>query len=200
MMIMPPRKHIDRQQVLEVSIALADAHGFEAVTLASVAAQLGVRIPSLYNHISGLPGLRHDMALWGLRQLGETMRRAAVGKAGDDAIASIADAYRAFARAHPGVYSATLRAASPDEPDLAAAAQDVLEIVLAVLEPYGFSPDDTLHVIRALRSLLHGFVDLEIAGGFGLALDRDESFRQLVHYFVQGLHARQRLSSRRVRG
>lgn len=186
---MSARKHIDRQRVLEASIALADGRGFEAVTLASVADQLGIRIPSLYNHVSGLPGLRHEMTLWGMRQLGDHMRRAAVGKAGDDAIISVAHAYRAFAHAHPGIYSATLRAATPDEPELAAASQDVLEVVLAVLAPYGFSPDDTLHVVRGLRSLLHGFVDLEIAGGFGLALDQDESFRRLVHLFVQGLRA-----------
>ncbi|MBI5666927.1 MAG: WHG domain-containing protein [Chloroflexi bacterium] len=187
-----PRKRIDRQRVLEVSIALADAHGFEAVTLASVADQLGIRIPSLYNHVSGLPGLRHDMALWGVRQLGERLRRAAVGKAGDEAIVSVAHAYRAFAHAHPGIYSATLRAATPDEPDLAAAGQEVLDVVLAVLQPYGFDSEDTLHVVRGLRSLLHGFVDLEIAGGFGLALDRDDSFRQLVQLFIQGLHTRQK--------
>lgn len=188
---MPPRKHIDRQRVLEAGIALADAHGFEAVTLASVAAELGIRIPSLYNHVAGLPGLRHELALWGLRQLGDRLRRAAVGRAGDEAIVSMAHAYRAFAHAHPGIYAATLRAATPDEPALAAAGQEVLDTVLAVLEPYGFSPEDTLHLVRSLRSLLHGFVDLEIAGGFGLALDRDESFQQLVHLFVEGLRTRQ---------
>ncbi len=186
---MPPRKHIDRQRVLEVSIALADAHGFEAVTLAGVADQLGIRIPSLYNHISGLPGLRHDMTLWGLSQLAECLRRAAVGKAGETGIISLAHAYRAFAQSHPGIYSATLRAATPDEPDLAAAGQEVLDVVLAVLQPYGFSPDDTLHIVRSLRSLLHGFVDLEIAGGFGLALDRDESFQRLIRLFIHGLSA-----------
>jgi AcrR family transcriptional regulator len=188
---MPPRKRIDRQRVLEVSIALADAHGFEAVTLASVADQLGIRIPSLYNHVSGLSGLRHEMALWGVRQLAEHLRRAAVGKAGDEAVISLAHAYRQFARLHPGIYTATLRAAPPDEPNLAAAGQEVLEIVLAVLAPYRLSPEDTLHVVRGLRSLLHGFVDLENAGGFGMVLDRDESFHRLVELFVQGLHAHQ---------
>ena len=188
---MPTRKRIDRERVLEVSIALADENGFGAVTLASVAAELGIRIPSLYNHISGLSGLRQEMTLWGLRQLGEHIRRAAVGKAGDDAIASVAQAYRAFALEHPGIYSATLRAATPEEHDLAAASQELIDVVLAVLEPYGFGPEDMLHVVRGLRSLLHGFVDLEIAGAFGLALDRDESYRQLVELFVEGLHTRQ---------
>ena len=188
---MPPRKHIDRQQVLDVSISLADARGFEAVTLARVAAELGIRIPSLYNHVSGLPGLRYEMRLWGLQQLGDALRRAAVGKANDEAIRSVAEAYRAFAHAHPGIYSATVRAPEADELDLAAASQEVLDVVLTVLAAYALSPEDSLHVIRGLRSLLHGFVELEIGGGFGLALDRDESFRQLLDLFLQGLHTRQ---------
>ncbi len=197
---MPPRKHIDRQRILEVSIALADEHGFEAITLASVAAELGIRIPSLYNHISGLPGLRGEIRLWGLQQLGDTLRRAAVGKAGDEAIVSVAQAYRAFAHAHPGIYSATVRAPEPDEADLAAASQEVLDVVLTVMANYTLSPDDRLHVIRALRSLLHGFVELEIGGGFGLALDRDESFSQLLDLFLQGLHTRQKQAAQAISG
>ena len=36
-------------------------------------------------------------------------------------------------------------------------------------------------------SLVHGFATLEIAGGFGLPLDCDESFRRLVDMFIRGL-------------
>ena len=32
----------------------------------------------------------------------------------------------------------------------------------------GIEPDDAIHVVRALRSYLHGFVDLERRGGFGM--------------------------------
>ncbi len=69
--------------------------------------------------------------------------------------------------------------------------EQILDVLQAILAPYGFGPDETLHVIRGLRSLLHGFVDLETAGGFGMALDRDESFRRLLNVFVRGVHALQ---------
>ncbi len=186
---MPPRKHIDRALVVQTAVQLADASSFEAVTLAAVAEQLGIRIPSLYNHVSGLPGLRYLMSLWAARELGDQLRRAAVGKAGTDALMSMADAYRAFAHAHPGVYRTTLRAATPDEPELTAAAQETLDVLLAVLQPYGLSTEDMLHTVRALRSVLHGFVDLEVVGGFGLSLDRDESFHRLMRAFAAGLEA-----------
>ncbi len=187
---MASRKHIDFQKVLETAIALADEKGLEAMSLADIAGQLGIRIPSLYNHISGLPGLRYEMHVWAARQLVEQIRRAAVGKSGEDAVVSIAQAYRAFALAHPGVYPLTPRAPMPDQPELAAAASELLDIVLAVLDPYGFNEEEKLHAVRALRSVLHGFVDLEAAGGFGMNLDRDESFRQLIQLLVDGLRTR----------
>lgn len=188
---MAGKRTVDLQKVLTTAIALANESGVEAVTLASVAAQLGIRNPSMYNHVSGLPGLRYEMALWGVRQLGDVMRRAAVGKAGDEAIVAVADAYRAFALAQPGIYPLTQRPANAEQPELAAAQSELVDICVAILAPYGFEADDKIHAVRAMRSVLHGFVDLEASGGFGIPLDRDASFRQLVDLFIVGLRARQ---------
>ncbi len=60
-------------------------------------------------------------------------------------------------------------------------------VLRAVLESYGLRGDEATHAIRGLRSLLHGFVSLEAAGGFGLPLDLDESFTRLVRVFAAGL-------------
>jgi len=186
---MAPSKHIDFQQILHTAISLADQNGFEAVTLASVAAQLGIRIPSLYNHISGLPGLRYEMTLWTFNQACDLMRRAAVGKSGDEAIISISDTLRAFALAHPGIYPLTQRAMIGYQAELVAAQEEILGIFVAALRPYGFANDDALHAVRAFRSVVHGFIVLEISGGFGMDLNRDESFRLLIQMLIAGLQA-----------
>jgi hypothetical protein len=36
--------------------------------------------------------------------------------------------------------------------------------------------------------MVHGFATLEVAGGFGLPLDLDESFNQLVEVFIRGMN------------
>ncbi len=46
----------------------------------------------------------------------------------------------------------------------------------------------TIHMVRILRSALHGFVSLELGQGFGLPLDLDETFRRLLDLIVTGLH------------
>jgi AcrR family transcriptional regulator len=184
---MPARKRIDLPRVIQVAVEIANEQGFETVTLASVAARLEIRIPSLYNYVEGLPGLRDAMTLWAARELLDKMRRAAVGKAGDEAVLSLAAGYRAFAHAQPGMYATTQRAPSPEQTELAAVAAELVEILVAVLHPYGFQGDDALHAVRALRSVIHGFIDLEIGGGFGLPLDQDETFNRLMHIFIRGL-------------
>jgi hypothetical protein len=71
--------------------------------------------------------------------------------------------------------------------ELAAAEERVVRIVLAVLASFGLQGQDAIHAVRGLRSVVHGFASLEVAGGFGLPLDCDESFRRLIAMLVAGL-------------
>lgn len=187
---MSPRAGLDRAAVVTTAAELADSAGLEQVTIAHLADRLGVRAPSLYNHIGGLDELRRELALLGMRELAARLGRAAVGQAGDDAVRAIATAYRAYARQRPGVYAATQRAPDPADAGLVAAANEVVAIVVVVLGAYGLRGDDALHATRALRGALHGFVSLESTGGFGLPLDLDLSFQRLVTMLLAGLRAR----------
>jgi AcrR family transcriptional regulator len=184
---MPARPGLDREKIVHAAAELLDEARGGDITLGQVARRLGVRTPSLYNHIAGQDALRRGLALAGIRELGERIGRAAIGKAGSDAILAIGHAYRAFAHERPGLYQATLRAPAPDDIDLLAAVDDVLSILRIVLEPYGLSDEDEIHVIRALRSLAHGFVSLELAGGFGIPVDLNESYQRLLDQFLVGL-------------
>jgi hypothetical protein len=58
-----------------------------------------------------------------------------------------------------------------------------------VLAGLGVAPDDTIAVIRTVRSALHGFVSLEASGGFGLPDDVDRSFETLVSVVLAGIRS-----------
>ncbi len=187
-----PRPGLDEAAVLRAAADLVDADGWEALSLARLAEALGVRTPSLYNHVAGLEGLRRGLALMGVRELRDRMARAAIGKSGPDALFAIADAYRRFAKEHPGLYAASLRAPAPDDAPLIEAADDTLAIIHAVLAPYGLDEAAEIHAIRAFRSLVHGFVSLELAGGFGMPYDLEESYHTLVRLLILGLERQSR--------
>lgn len=186
---MPRRPGLDRAAVGRAAAVLADDRGLAALSLADLAAHLGVRPPSLYNHIPNLAALQRDLAVLGVRELGARLTRAAVGKSGDAAVIALAEAYRAFVRERPGLYAATQQAPVPGDDEWQTEATEVVAIVGATLESYQLRGDDAIHAIRALRSLLHGFATLEAQGGFGLPLDLDESFRRLLDLLIAGLRA-----------
>ncbi len=178
------RAGLDSETVVAAAARLADADGLPAVTLARLAAELGVRAPSLYTHVDGLADLRRRLAARAARELGARLQAAAAGRAGTDALRAVAWAYRDYAHQHPGSYAAVQDArAVADE----RAARDLVDVVLAVLRGYRLEGDAAVHATRALRAALHGFVSLEAEGGFGIPLSLDQSFELLVALVDQGL-------------
>ena len=184
---MSRRAGLDQEAVVEAAAELVDEEGFDQLSLGRLAERLGVRTPSLYNHVAGLPGLKHDLALYCLRDLLDHLTRVAIGKSRAEAIIALADAYRAYARQAPGRYALTQQAPDPDDLELQALAQQVVDVVRAILTPYNLSDEDAIHAIRGLRSIVHGFVSLEVTAGFGLPVDLDASFHWLINVFVAGL-------------
>src|SRR5512133_1838690 len=171
-----PRAGLDTERVIDAAARIADAEGLDAVTLARVAAELGVRPPSLYNHVEGHGGLLRGLAVRGVRELTAALRDAAVGRSGADALAATASAYRAYAHAHPGLYAATVAAPAPGDAEHLPAAQETVHVPFAALRGWSLEGDEAVHSARVFRSAVHGFVVLEAAGGFAIPVDLDASF------------------------
>jgi AcrR family transcriptional regulator len=187
---MSPRAGLDKGQVVQAAAELLNAEGPTALNLNRLARHLGVQTPSLYNHVDGLPGLQRELALLNVHGLGERLEQAAIGRSGAEALRAIALAYRDYIKASPGVYLASLQASGnrPEaNPELEAAEGRVVAVAMAVVASFGLSGEDGLHAVRGLRSVVHGFASLEVAGGFGLPLNLDESFHRLVEMFIHGL-------------
>jgi hypothetical protein len=108
------------------------------------------------------------------------MRRASTGQARQDAIGALASAYRAYALTHPGRYGYVIRAPTPGDAIWEAAAAEILSILDDVFTGYGITGADAVDAARFVRSVLHGFVSLELGGGFGLPQSADTSFQRLV--------------------
>jgi AcrR family transcriptional regulator len=184
-----PRMGLDAGRVVDAAATIADNDGLGAVTLARLAADLGVRAPSLYNHVAGRDALLRAIALSAVRELTVVLRDAAVGRSGADALVATSRAYRAYAREHPGRYAASVAAPAPGDEEHLAAAGETVDVILAVLRGWGLQGDDAVHAARAWRSAIHGFVALEAAGGFGVPLDVDASFDRMVATLASGLKA-----------
>jgi AcrR family transcriptional regulator len=181
------RRGLDSAQVAAAAVRVADAEGLEAVTVARIAADLGIRGPSLYNHVSGRDGLLRAVALQGVTGLVDALVMATAGRSGPDALRAGAVAYREFAHAHPGQYAAGLRAPEPGDEEIAVQAARAIEVIAAGLRGFDLADPQVVHAVRVIRAGLHGFVALEAAGAFALKVDLERSFEILVDLLVAGV-------------
>ena len=144
---------------------LADEVGFDQVTVSALARRFDVKVASLYSHLKNSQELKTRIALFALAELADRVSDAVAGRAGKDALAAFADAYRDYAREHPGRYAAArLRL----DPETAAASAGVRhsQMTRAILRGYDLEEPDQTHAVRMLGGVFHGYVSLELAGGF----------------------------------
>jgi AcrR family transcriptional regulator len=181
-----PRAGLTTDGVVDVALALIDEKGLEALSLAAVADRAGVAAPSLYKHVGSLADLRDQMALKVVRQMTATFAAVVMGRSRDEAVEALMRAYRTFAVQHPARYALVPR--DPLHRDgMAEAAQEQLEVFVAVMRGYGLGAEAATHAIRRLRAAVHGFADLETNGGFGMPEDIEESYDQLISMCLRSL-------------
>lgn len=185
-----PKAGLSPAAVTEAAAALVDEIGFDRLSMGALAERLGVKAPSLYKHVGSQAELAHRIAVLAMIEFGDAVRDGIQGRAGTDALIAGARAMRTFVKEHPGRYAAgnAARATGPDDPLIAAAGR-VMETWSAMLRGYQIGPDQEVHAMRMLRSTLHGFVVLEMAGGFQLGTDVEESFTWMIDFIDQSLRS-----------
>ncbi|MDF2952601.1 MAG: TetR family transcriptional regulator [Anaerocolumna sp.] len=184
---MSPRVNLDKEAILKIAADIADRDGLEAVTIATLAKKLNIKSPSLYNHFDGMNDLRVHMAIYGMNELYNSLINATIGVAGEEAIHCFAEAYITFARSHHGLYDAITQISLEKDERLQVAGDKTVELVSRVLGTYKINKEEEIHIVRGLRSMLHGFASIEKNGGFGLPVDTDESLRNMVDIYLLGI-------------
>lgn len=175
-----PRPSLSTASVVDAALDLVDEEGMGALTLAAVARRTGVATPSLYKHVDSLEALRQKISARVTGELARVLSTAIAGRSQEDALRSVAHAYRDYALSHPGRYPLTQRVPDARDPEHLAASEQAVQAMFAALRGYGLDGDDAIDATRIARSALHGFVTLEIDHGFGLPQDVGHSFECLV--------------------
>ncbi|QNP69449.1 WHG domain-containing protein [Streptomyces roseirectus] len=174
------RAGITVDRLVEAAAELADEVGFENVTLSALARRFGVKDASLYSHVKNLQELRTRLAFLAGAEMIDLIATAVAGRAGKDALVAFADAYRAYARRHPGRYAATQIRVDQDLVAQAPALRRTADITYGMLRAYGLEEPDLTDAVRLLRSTFHGYCVLEASGGFGASRDVQESWDRAV--------------------
>ncbi|MCB5165851.1 TetR/AcrR family transcriptional regulator [Streptomyces bambusae] len=174
------RVGLTTERLVRAGAELADEIGFEHTTPAELARRFGVKTASLYSHVRNAHDLKTRIALLALEELADRVSAAVAGRAGKDALDAFANAYRDYAREHPGRFTA---ARHPLDPETAAASAGVrhARMMRAVLRGYDLAEPHQTTAVRLLGSVFSGYVTLEGSGGFGhSAPDPQESWTEIL--------------------
>ncbi|MFF0200829.1 TetR/AcrR family transcriptional regulator [Streptomyces sp. NPDC005017] len=174
------RAGLTAERLTRAGAELADEVGFEQVTVSAVARRFEVRVASLYSHVKSSQDLKTRIALLSLEELADRAVDALAGRAGKDALRALADVYRDYAREHPGRYSAAQFRLTPQAAAASAGVRHA-RLTRAILRGYDLAEPDQTHAVRLLGSVFHGYVTLEMGGGFShSAPDTQETWTRII--------------------
>ena len=188
---MPAPTRTSRDAIVQAARALLEQQGLDAVVMNAVAERVGVRGPSLYKHVADRAALIRAVGDLVTDELRATMAQAMIGDDPAADLRALAFAYRAFVRANPNGYGLLFAHLEPDlQPDPTAVAELGRPIVAAVARLIGDEGPAALEAGRTLVAWAHGFVSMELAGGFRLGGDLDAAYATGIDLILAGISER----------
>ncbi|MEI5906699.1 WHG domain-containing protein [Bacillus spongiae] len=185
---MASRIGLNQEIIMNKALEIAEKSGMNAVTMATIAKELIIKPPSLYNHFNGLKEIKQLMAAHSLKRLYHQLKDATSEKEkGMESIQAISTAYIAFANQYPGLYEASLSAPDPFDKNLQLYGEAIVDLTKEAFSVFSLNERQVIHTVRGLRSILHGLVDLNRKGEFNLDVALEESLEVIIVTFLQGL-------------
>jgi AcrR family transcriptional regulator len=184
---MPSPPKTTDAEIISAARRLLERVGESGLSMNEVASAVGVRAPSLYGRFADRAAILTAIQLDLWRDLAGALGRAA--RSSDEPVEGLraqARAYRAFAKANPRGYALIMNvdAETTDEGKRARAAA-----VGFALPPLAslVGEEHALAAARVLTPFLHGFVSMELAGGFRLGGGVEAAFDFGVTTIIDGL-------------
>lgn len=185
---MPTRARTSVAEIGAAGRMILEAEGLDGLTMQRVAAAVGVRSPSLYKRVRSRADLIRLIATDIALELTAIMDAAASSGEPRRDLRAIAEAFRAFALAHPEAYGllfGRLQVGAWLDPELNARASDALMRTAAALA----GPDQALEAARTLVAWATGFINMELAGAFRLGGDVDGAFAYGIERLTAAIKA-----------
>jgi AcrR family transcriptional regulator len=143
--------------VVRAAADLADREGWDALSLAGVAREVGRHATSMYAHLRGIDDLRAAVALLAVGELADRVWTTTIGKVGPDALAAIAREYRSYAQEHPG-RTAALSSIDTDDPDTLAPLARLHQPIAATFRSFGLDEAQAAIAHKVFGATINGLV------------------------------------------
>lgn len=184
-------KGLSKEQIVAEAVSCIETTGQPTVSLHELARRLGIKTPSLYNHIRNTKELQHEIFRYAIQRFVDHQKEAIQGKERDAAVWAFAHAYDSFARENRGLYRLIMSIPSEEDAKAKELALPLLKTVVEIFSHYGMREEQIAHWQRVFRAILHGFISQEDLGYFYYydTVDVQTSRDIAVQCFLDGLHA-----------
>ena len=172
------------KDIVAAARALIATHGVDRLSLAGVAAAVGIKAPSLYKRFADRAALIDSVREDALRRLAAVLEDAARHPDPGKQLVAMAHAYRRFGKDEPELYRLIPASGGGLSEAGRAALAPVFRALAAVV-----AEEAALPAARCLTAYLHGFVSLENNGGFQLGGSVDRAFQFGLDVIMRGLRA-----------
>lgn len=168
-----PSEPLNTAKVVDAAVVMLCEPGGLPLRLNAVARRLGVKPPALYNHVDSV---QHLEELVGDRCWGSIARHCLQRLPdGTPPVQVVFQRLREFARTQPCVYTYAIQHPPRLDGPVPGEARQGVELFL---DQVGLGRDaaSSLHLVRSLVALVHGFVYLENSGLFVHNAPADDTF------------------------
>ena len=97
-------KGLTKEKIIADAISAIEESGQSKISLHELARRLGIKTPSLYNHIKNSKDLRHEIFRYAITLFVDNQNAATKGKQKDEVVKAFAEAYFSFAHENRGLY------------------------------------------------------------------------------------------------
>ena len=97
------RRNITEELIVETSARIANKVGLDNLSLKSIAEELNIKSPSLYNHITNLDDVKRRIMIYGWKQVSEKIVDSAVGVSEYEALKNMCYAFYDYATTNKGI-------------------------------------------------------------------------------------------------
>jgi AcrR family transcriptional regulator len=156
-----------RREIVEAARRILELDGEAALTMRRLAAELGMKAPSIYKHFADKEALELELIVLGFEESAAAFE-AALGTRPRSQIVALGAAYRQYARAHPHIYRLMTDRPLPRE-------RLPVGLEYRAAAPLAQAMGSVAGA-RAAWGLAHGLAMLEINGRFPADADIDAAW------------------------
>ncbi|EMF0583320.1 TetR/AcrR family transcriptional regulator [Enterococcus faecium] len=183
------KRNLSQEKIIDCFRELAEEMDVQQITFQHLAKRLDIKAPSLYNHFKNIRDVKTALTAKLLQELNDQLRRALVGKSGQEALQIYAETYRSFAFSNQAVYELLISVPHTNEAVLLDGIHETNQIILQIFEAFQLTKEEKVHRSRELRSMIHGYLSLRFLGYFTKepTIDPEYSYFWMINDFIATL-------------